>query len=235
MRSTLLKTLSYFLKAIRRALIVVLGFAISLWVDLAHRWGLLFWPFFTEALGMIPFTFGWQLRQDVYRRLGLCKGEGVIINHRTSIGERATTIGSDVWISKGVYVEYAHIGNHVLIGPSAVLLAGRYHHRAEGTEVPIKVQGNNPLEPIAVGDGAWIGANATVMADVGRHAIVGAGSVVLKAVPDYGVVAGNPARFIRDRRDRVGKSEAPLEMKSAVEQEDISATREKNVHLMKTD
>lgn len=223
MGRSLIKIFSYCLKAIRRFLIVVIGAPLSLAVDSADRSGLLFWPFFTEALGMIPFTFGWQLRQYVYRRLGLCKGTDVIFNLGTSIGERATTIGTDVWISKGVYIEYAHIGDHVLIGPGAILLAGRYHHRSDDVEVPIKSQGNHPLVAVHIGDGAWIGANATVMVDVGRHAIVGAGAVVIKPVPDYAVVAGNPARLIRDRRQNL----------SAATPETVEAIADENSLLMR--
>ena len=52
---------------------------------------------------------------------------------------------------------------------------------------------------ILVKKGAWIGARAIILPGVcvGKHAIVGAGSVVTKDVPDYGVVVGNPARLIR--------------------------------------
>jgi virginiamycin A acetyltransferase len=212
----MLKALSYCLKLIRRTLVVTLGLLISTTADRAHQGGLIYWPFFSEALGMVPFTFGWQLRAYVYGRLGVCRGSDIVLNHGTTIGERATTIGSDVWMSRDVYVEFAHIGEHVLIGPGAVLLAGRYHHRADSVDVPIKQQGNNPLVPLEIGEGAWIGANATVMADVGRHAIVGAGAVVLKPVPDYAVVAGNPARFIRDRREQQLSGEATSEMKSDI-------------------
>ncbi|MDT4898878.1 MAG: hypothetical protein QOH25_3955 [Acidobacteriota bacterium] len=220
----MLKALSYCLKIIRRTLVVTIGVVISATARVADRNGLMYWAFFSEAMGMVPFTFGWQLRLDVYRRLGVCKGADVVLNHGTTIGERGTTIGSDVWMSRDVYVEYAHIGDHVLIGPGAVLLAGRHHHRADSTDVPIKQQGNNPLVPLKIEEGAWIGANATVMADVGRHAIVGAGAVVLKPVPDYAVVAGNPARFIRDRREQIA-GEATSEMKSDI--------REKDALLMK--
>jgi acetyltransferase-like isoleucine patch superfamily enzyme len=205
----MLKVITVCFKVVRRALVLLCGAPLALLIDVSERNGLAHWPFVTEALGSVPFTFGWQLRQEVYRRLGVCRGEGVILNHGTSIGDRRTRIGADVWMSRDVYVEYALIGDHVLIGPGAILLAGRHHHRADDVSVPIKLQGNNPLVPVTVGEGAWIGANATVMADVGAHAIVGAGAVVLKPVAAYAIVGGNPARFIRDRRAGGGDDATP--------------------------
>lgn len=196
----MLKVITLCFKAVRRALVLLFGVPVSFLIDVLERNNLAHWPFVTEALGMVPFTFGWQFRQEVYRRLGVCRGAGIILNHGTSIGDRRTRIGTDVWMSRDVYVEYALIEDHVLIGPGAIILAGRHHHRADDVDVPIKLQGNNPLVPVSVGEGAWIGANATVMADVGAHAIVGAGAVVLKPVAAYAIVGGNPARFIRDRR-----------------------------------
>jgi acetyltransferase-like isoleucine patch superfamily enzyme len=197
----MLKVITLCFKVVRRALVLLFGVPLSLLIDVLHRHGLAHWPFVTEALGMLPFTFGWQFRQEVYRRLGVCHGAGTILHRGTSIGDRRTRIGADVWLSRDVYVEYALIEDHVLVGPGAILLAGRHHHRADDVDVPIKLQGNNPLVPISVGEGAWIGANATVMADVGAHSIVGAGAVVLKPVAAYAIVGGNPARFIRDRRE----------------------------------
>ena len=54
-------------------------------------------------------------------------------------------------------------------------------------------------KPILIQKGAWIGANAVILpgVSVGKHAIVGAGSVVTKDVPDYAVAVGNPARIIK--------------------------------------
>ena len=53
--------------------------------------------------------------------------------------------------------------------------------------------------PIVIKDGAWIGAGASIMSGVtiGKHAIVGAASVVTHDVPDYGVVVGSPAKVIK--------------------------------------
>ncbi|HEV2801769.1 MAG TPA: acyltransferase [Pyrinomonadaceae bacterium] len=196
----MLKIIKLCFKVVRRALVLLCAVPLAFLIDVFERNGLAHWPFVTEALGSVPLTFGWQLRQEVYRRLGVCRGSGIILNHGTSIGDRRTRIGTDVWMSRDVYVEYALVEDHVLVGPGAIILAGRHHHRADDVDVPIKLQGNNPLVPVHVGEGAWIGANATVMADVGAHAIVGAGAVVLKPVPAYAIVGGNPARFIRDRR-----------------------------------
>ena len=204
-------------KVVRRALVWFCSITLAAFIDFADRYHLIYWPFFSEALGMVPFTFGWQLRQETYRRLRVCRGTDIVLNHGTTIGDRRTTIGSDVWLGRDVYLEYAYIADHVLIGPGSILLAGRHHHRIEDVEVPIKLQGNNPLAPIKIGEGAWIGANATVMADVGRHAIVGSGAVVVKPVPDYAVVVGNPARFVRDRRqvtpDAIGDQKSEIVIK----------------------
>lgn len=54
-------------------------------------------------------------------------------------------------------------------------------------------------KPIRIQKGAWIGANAVILAgvSVGKYAIVGAGAVVTKDVPDYAVVVGNPAKVIK--------------------------------------
>ena len=54
-------------------------------------------------------------------------------------------------------------------------------------------------KPVLIRQGAWIGAGATILpgVSVGRYAIVGAGSVVTKDVPDYMVVVGNPAKIVK--------------------------------------
>ena len=56
-----------------------------------------------------------------------------------------------------------------------------------------------PCKPILIRKGAWIGANSVILRgiSVGRHSIIGAGSVVTKDVPDYAVVVGNPAKVVK--------------------------------------
>ena len=54
-------------------------------------------------------------------------------------------------------------------------------------------------KPVLICKGSWIGANAVILPGVrvGKHAIVGAGAVVTKDVPDYAVAVGNPAKVIK--------------------------------------
>ena len=60
-------------------------------------------------------------------------------------------------------------------------------------------QGIDRIEPVEIGDGAWLGENVVVTPGVtiGRGAVVGANAVVLESVPDFAVAVGVPARVVR--------------------------------------
>lgn len=187
------------LSSLSNAAIDALGAAVGHVARVADRRSWVYFPFVSQALSAVPFAVGWKLRRAAYARVLPHVGQGTIVHHGVVFDDAGTRIGDDVWISVGAYIELADIGDHVLIGPHAVLLASGQYHRYDRIDVPIKSQGNLPRVPLRIGDGAWIGANATVMAEVGHDAIVGAGAVVTKPVPPFAIVAGNPARLIRMR------------------------------------
>ena len=70
--------------------------------------------------------------------------------------------------------------------------------------------------PVHIGDDVWIGAGAVILPGtrVGDHAVIGAGAVVRSNVPEWSVVAGVPARVLRDRRDRLRSNEPRSERES---------------------
>jgi acetyltransferase-like isoleucine patch superfamily enzyme len=91
------------------------------------------------------------------------------------------------------------MGDGVRIGAHASVLG--FNHNSDDPTRPIWQQGVS-AKGIVIGDDVWIGSGALVLdgVTVGSHCIIAAGAVVTKNVPDYAIVAGNPARVIRDRR-----------------------------------
>lgn len=111
---------------------------------------------------------------------------------RVSIGERAS-IGPYCCVWGGWSRTWARVGAGALLSPHVVLVAG--NHGTAGTG-PIRDEPFEELD-VEVGEGAWIGAHATVVGcRVGRGAVVGAGAVVLEDVPDFAIAVGAPARVI---------------------------------------
>lgn len=134
-------------------------------------------------------------------------GDGSRIWNLAQIREEAR-IGRDCNISKNVYIDAGvEIGDRVKIQNNVNV----YHGVTVGNDVFLgpSMTFTNDLCPRAfnadwkvyetkVEDGASIGANATIVCGhtIGKYAMVGAGSVVTKDVPDYALVVGNPAKQI---------------------------------------
>ena len=62
--------------------------------------------------------------------------------------------------------------------------------------------------PVRIGNGSWIGSAAVVMADVGRDAVIAAGAVVTRPIPDLTIAGGVPARVLRHRDPRLEERSA---------------------------
>lgn len=109
---------------------------------------------------------------------------------------KKTTFGRDCFVNFGctfLALGGITIEDDVFIGPQCVL-ATEYHPENPETRHSLLTK------PIVVKRNAWLGANVTVLAGVtiGENAIVAAGSVVTKDVPDNMIVAGSPAKVIRE-------------------------------------
>lgn len=136
--------------------------------------------------------------------------QGIRIGSRVFIG-RNTLLAckdGDIVLEDGVNISYncvvfsasvVRVGTETLLAAYCYLVGGG--HAFDRPDVPV-VQQARPSRGITVGPGGWIGAGAVLLdgITVGAHAIVGAQAVVTEDVPAFAVVAGAPARVVRDRR-----------------------------------
>jgi acetyltransferase-like isoleucine patch superfamily enzyme len=111
-------------------------------------------------------------------------------------------IGNNVGIAQNCFIQVRGkviIGNDVIFGPGVYLFSE--NHNFENPDLPIVVQGET-RKGVVIEEGVWIGAGATVLDGVRicRNSIVAAGSIVNQDVPAYSVVAGVPAKVVKQRK-----------------------------------
>jgi acetyltransferase-like isoleucine patch superfamily enzyme len=119
-------------------------------------------------------------------------GAFVEIQKNASVGKRCK-ISSHTFICEGVEIQ-----DNVFIG-HGVMFTNDSFPRATNPDGSQQTEADWKVERTVIAKGASIGSNATILSNlrVGENAIVGAGSVVTRDVPDNAIVAGNPAKFLR--------------------------------------
>ncbi len=118
-----------------------------------------------------------------------CKNGDITLEDRANIGSNCTIFSASEVV----------VGAEELLAAYVYLVGGT--HRFDDPAVPVLNQGRES-KGIRIGPGGWIGAHVTVFdgVSVGRHAVIGAGSVVNRDVADYAIAAGVPAKVVRQRK-----------------------------------
>lgn len=153
----------------------------------------LFWG---QALSLVPGLPGKFLRRGFYyltlRRGSLSSDIGFL----SYFNDRRSEVGQGIYIGPGSVLGLVTIGDGCLLGSRVSVLNGDQQH-AMGPDGRLTAFDRLKAPRVFLGEQTWIGEGAIVMADVGHHCIVGAGSVVSRPIPDGCVVAGNPVCLVR--------------------------------------
>jgi len=141
--------------------------------------------------------------EDLVNLYGCRIGPGTKISAFVEVQKNAT-IGRNCKISSHSFVcEGVEIEDEVFVGHGVMFINDRYP-RATTASGHLQTGADWTVLPTRVCRRASIGSNATILPDIriGVGAIVGAGAIVTRDVPDYAIVVGNPARVVGDGRDR---------------------------------
>jgi len=133
---------------------------------------------------------------DVCLTVGMGPSQEMLTNPVVSIGDRCV-------IGRGSHV-IGHwsilIGDDIQTGPYVYITD--QNHGYEDLDVPVGLQPTKEAS-VRIGSGSWLGANCVILpgTDLGKNCVVAAGAVVRGSFPDHTVVAGVPARAIREFKD----------------------------------
>lgn len=124
---------------------------------------------------------------NIEKGVRFATGGGIFIGSGSGLGVNGSVHGP------------LRIGENVMMGPDVTILSQT--HNIERTDIPMGKQGMREAEVI-IGNDVWIGMRSIIMPGVkiGDGAVIGAGAVVTKDVPDYAIVGGVPARIIKYRK-----------------------------------
>jgi virginiamycin A acetyltransferase len=157
----------------------------------------------TQALGLVPGITGHYLRRAfLARTLASCHWTATV-EFGTLFSSAGARLDENVYVGPRCHLGLVHLERDVLVGAGVHITSGAATHGTEDVSRPIRDQERSKAL-VRIGAGAWIGSVAVVMADVGHDSVVGAGSVVTRPVAPLVMVAGVPARVIRERTPAAG-------------------------------
>jgi virginiamycin A acetyltransferase len=153
-----------------------------------------------EWLALWPGLTGQYLRRAFLAATAASCGKDVVVGVGTLFSTPDVELDGNAYIGPQCNLGWVHVERDVMIAAGVQIPSGPHTHGTDLLDVAMRDQPGRPT-CVHVREGAWIGNGAIVLAEVGRHAIVAAGAVVTRPVPDYAVAVGVPARVVRDRRD----------------------------------
>ena len=142
-------------------------------------------------------------RAFVCRHIFCTMGKNVNIQRKVYFGKTRLSLGNNSSLGANMSIHgisSLSIGDHVMTAPDILILGD--NHKYISRDIPMNKQGSIGKSNLNIGNDVWIGQRVTFIPNcnnIGNGVIIGACAVVTKDIPDYAIVAGNPAKIIRYR------------------------------------
>lgn len=166
---------------------------------------LLFYYSIIQYLPMQPFPgfrLFYKVRYWFVKQLLVSCGKSVIIKNKCYFGDGSRlSVGSFSQLGQNSRLNGTiTLGDYIMMGPDVVMMA--VTHDVSDTTKPMIDHSNPSVEnPIIIGNNVWIGTRVIIMpgVNIGENSIIGAGAVVTKSFPPNSIIAGVPAKLIKNR------------------------------------
>lgn len=176
--------------------VLSLGEAVKKALRRFYNWWLDFKLLIVNSVGSCPF---WFIRKFIYRLAGLKIGRSKIHIGCRFFEPKNIIIGDDTLVGEFAFLDgraLLKIGNHIDIASQVLIYNSEHDIDSEDFRAR--------EAPVEIGDYVFIGPRAIILPGVkiGKGAIIAAGAVVTKDVPDFKIVAGVPAKEIGERKNK---------------------------------
>jgi len=180
------------------ALVIVLPVLLSYWLKAVLFNRNLALESRSQLLSLWPGMTGQYLRRAFLQRVLARCHSSVLVEFGSFFSQTGAMLDENVYIGPRCGLGLVHLQKDVLLAANVQIPSGGATHYFDDPNKPIREQGGE-RRLVTIGEGAWVGTGAIVLADVGKGTIVAAGAVVTKPLPDNVIVAGVPAKVIRSR------------------------------------
>jgi virginiamycin A acetyltransferase len=155
-------------------------------------------PGWSQIFSLLPGLSGAYLRRAFYRLAMIDCASDCWIDFGTVFSHSTVRIGKKVYIGTFCCIGEVTIEDDALIASHVSIANGPAQHGIDRLDIPIREQ-PGVWPHVTIGQDTWIGERAVVLVDVGKHCVIGCGAVVSRAIPDYAIAVGVPAKVVSSR------------------------------------
>jgi acetyltransferase-like isoleucine patch superfamily enzyme len=166
---------------------------------LAYRLRLVSYRTAGHGLSLVPGSVGLLLRRAWYASTLARCGKRLTVGFGALIYFPESRIGDDCYFGELNRIGLVEIGRKFMSSHGVCIVSGRHQHGIERSDVPIRDQPETPSR-VKIGDDVWVGAGATIGADVAAHTVVGMGAAITQSFPEWSILAGVPGKVIGERQ-----------------------------------